>query len=72
MKGSGSLVAAGTALNPTKSLPVTLLPPSFAIIVTLLSALPSELPAQIKLRPSDGKIVDTCDLSLAALTALRL
>jgi hypothetical protein len=39
---------------------------------TLFLALPCELPAELKFRPTDGKIVDTCDLSLEALMALRL
>lgn len=30
------------------------------------------MPEEVKLRPADGKIVDTCDLSLDALAALQL
>ena len=30
------------------------------------------MPAEVHVRVSDGKIVDTCDLSLEALAALRL
>ncbi len=37
-----------------------------------VSVPPCEMPEEVKLRPADGKIVDTCDLSLDALAALQL
>jgi hypothetical protein len=77
MKGSGSLVAAGvhfqTKTNPAQKYFVLHFSYHARLnLLPLLSASPSELPAELKFRPSDGKIVDTCDLSLEALTALRL